>query len=61
MKKKIIIFVSIALVVILAIILVVLKHNENLKNEIRNNNARYLEIKESTKTRKRLQRGYIDG
>ena len=48
-KKKIIIFVSIALVVILAIILVVLKHNENLKNEIRNNNARYLEIKESTK------------
>ena len=48
-KKKIIIFVSIALVVILAIILVVLKHTENLKNEIRNNNARYLEIKESTK------------
>ena len=49
MKKKIIIFVSTVLVIILAIVVVFQKHNEDIKTNKDNNDKRYLEIKESTK------------
>lgn len=49
MKKKIIIFVSTVLVIILAIVVVFQKHNEDIKTNKDNNDKRYLEIKENTK------------
>mgnify|MGYP003571441344 CR=1 FL=1 len=50
MKKKTIMFLTIVLVIILAIIIGILKHNANLKNKTKkDNNKRYLEIKKSAK------------
>lgn len=49
MKKKIIIFVSTFLVIILAIVVVFQKNNKDIKTNKDNNDKRYLEIKESTK------------